>query len=340
MELLYKLIRLNSRIQSHRLKFIAAASANALGVRHLSVRLDPAMACNLRCVMCTFSGEPQHRGKVSFTTAELVRLADMFFPLALQVVVGCGAEPTLHKGCLQLVEMAKRSGVPSVGLVTNGVLLDESKLEQLKHHGLDELILSLHGVRKETYERLMVGASYEHFMQLLETVDRVRAGSGSSFSLRLNYTVCPDNLEELADFFDEFGKFRIDTFQVRPYAEIGGKYQSPGLESHRSRYDEIVRSLASTCKQRGIVFLANTSDPTFKDKDSGYSAVILDAVRRDISPDLVWREDFDWQNETYAEYCRRIGWSRHLLRMALASRSEAVRNSFYASRAALRYDVK
>ena len=48
-----------------------------------------------------------------------------------------------------------------MSLVTNGQLLTEKKLRDLMDCGLNELVLLLHGVRKETYEALMKGASYD-----------------------------------------------------------------------------------------------------------------------------------------------------------------------------------
>jgi hypothetical protein len=140
----------------------------------------------------------------------------------------------------------------------------------------------------------------------------------------------------LADFFHVFGKHHIDTLQIRPYFKSSGAYKNPGMEPHLQRYDEIINELTNTCKQRGIVGLFNRADPNYQ--GDGYSAVILEAVRRDIMPNGVWRSDFDWRNETYAAFLRRIGWSRHLLDLALSSRDEVVRSSQYAANA-LRYDV-
>lgn len=336
MELVYRLLRLNSLMRGHRLKFAAAALANLAKVRHLSIRLDPVMACNLRCQMCAFSGEPRKHNP-PFTLGELEKLADDFFPLALQVVVGCGAEPTLHKECTTLIGMAKKRGVPAIGLVTNGQLLSESKLQTAIDNGLGELIVSLHGVRKDTYEKLMVNASYDRFLELLGTVKRLRAhSSASKLSLRLNYTVCPDNIEELATLFDALGDYHFNVLQVRPMFDTGGAYTYSNSERHAARYNEIVQSLRRTCQERGVLLLANTANPTYQ--GDGYSAVVLDAVQRIINPDVVWRSDFDWRNESYQAFCKRIGWSRHLLRSAMASRAEVVKSSQFQS-TSLQYNI-
>lgn len=334
------LIRLNTLVRSHRIKFAAAGVADLLRIRHLFLHLDPTLACNLRCQMCAVSGSARRALPTrAFTMLELQRLGDMFFPLALQLMVGFDAEPTVYKEYVSVVRLGKKKGIPRVGLVSNGQLLSERRLCELIDCGLDEIVLSLHGVRKETYERLMVGASYERFIALIDTLTKLRESHRApKLSLRLNYTVCPDNMEELRDFFTVFGRSRINTLQVRPMVERGGGFENPGMESRIALYDDIVSSMREDCKRHGTVLLANTLDPTFK--GDGYAAVILDAVRRDITPNLVWRPDFDWQRETYDAFCRRIGWSRHLLHSALLSRAEAVQASEYAVKTALRYTVQ
>ena len=74
---------------------LGVAAADKLGIRHLSIRLDPFMGCNLRCQMCHFSSE-EYREKKSelMPLADYEKIAERIFPKAIQVVLGCAAEPT------------------------------------------------------------------------------------------------------------------------------------------------------------------------------------------------------------------------------------------------------
>src|SRR5690349_8789083 len=126
MRTVYRLLKLNRLVRDPRLKLAAVALAHAVGVRHLVIRLDPVVACNLRCTMCYFSNNEYVRShKGIFSHEEIERIATLLFPRALMVVVGCGAEPTLYKDFPEIVRRAKRSGVPNVSMVTNGKLLTE-----------------------------------------------------------------------------------------------------------------------------------------------------------------------------------------------------------------------
>ncbi|HUH17983.1 radical SAM protein, partial [Albibacterium sp.] len=159
--------------------------------------------------MCYFSSE-DYRKKAGgiLKKEELEGIAKSLFPRAFQLVIGCGAEPTLVSHYHELFALAKKYGVPDKSLVTNGQLLSKNDIEQLADSGLNELIISVHGVYRESYEYLMPGARYAHLLELLENYRQLKELRGTDCpELRINYTVNPDNLYELNDFFSVFGEF-------------------------------------------------------------------------------------------------------------------------------------
>ena len=95
----YQLLNLNRVVRSHRVKFAGLLGLYWLRQRHLWLRFDPVMSCNLRCQMCYFS-DPSFTKEITgrFNPAEIERIAEVFFPWALQLYVGCGTEPTTYKG--------------------------------------------------------------------------------------------------------------------------------------------------------------------------------------------------------------------------------------------------
>jgi molybdenum cofactor biosynthesis enzyme MoaA len=310
------LLRLNRLLPSTRIKFAAALAADVLGIRHLIIRLDPVMACNLRCGMCYFSDEdhvPEAPAR-RFSKADIDSLAEMFFPLALQLHIGCGTEPTMFKGYPMLVECARRHKVPFVGFTTNGQLLTRPNLKQMIDAGLSEITLSTHGVTRETYEFLMKGASFDKYhANLRMLVDLKKELGSSSPRLRINYTVNSRNLEELRDFFARFDGYGIATLQVRPMDNIGKTaYPWEDMSQHAARYQEIVAHLAEECRARDIHLLANVIDPGYKEANA-YSSVYERAVLRFVNPEWVWDRTFDFRNMTYRQYQKTIGYRRELL---------------------------
>jgi molybdenum cofactor biosynthesis enzyme MoaA len=337
---IYRLLRMNSVMHGHRAKFIAAYLAHRLGLRHLAIRFDPVMACNLRCRMCYFTNDAYVRwAKGAFTHEELERLAAMFFPRALLVVFGCGTEPTLYRNYPELVKLSKRHRVPNVSLTTNAQLLDPEAVDRLVDYGLDEITVSVHGIVRETYERFMKGASFDTLHCSLTMIDAVKRRRGARHpALRINYTVNQENLAELAGFFDVFGGYGVSTLQVRPIMDFGGECRAPLTGTALADYRRVADALGRECARRGVTYMVNTADPSYQAPND--RAVILQAVQRNVSPMKVWREDFDWRTETYEEFCRRIGWGRHLLRCACVDLDHVVQcNTGLPGTYAAKYEV-
>ena len=342
MNRIYQLMKLNRAIKSHRLKFAGVLLLHILKLRYLFLRFDPVMACNLSCRMCYFSDkEFRKNNKGVFQSDEIERIAKIFFPRTLQVVFGCGAEPTLYKNFPNLVKIAKSYGVPYVGLVSNGQLIEEEHIRQLIDYGLDELLLSIHGVRKTTYENLMTNSNYEKFHAVLNSFNSIKSELGvSSPKLRLNYTVNPDNLDELSDFFKVYGNYNIATLQVRPVMDIGQSgYRNLELDRYIEKYNSTIDWLSSGCQERGIVLLARKKDPGYKSEQEDYSAVTIDSILRYVNPQGVWRTDFDWKGETYEEFCQKIGFINSLFKGIVASKEDMLKNNPFKGKLTLTYDV-
>lgn len=328
------LLRLN-RLLPARLKFAGILAADIVGMRHLIVRLDPIIACNLRCGMCYFSDEKfMPPGPVRrFSREDVERLAEQFFPLAMQVHIGCGTEPTMFKGYSSLVPLARRHGVPFIGFTSNGQLLTAPHLRTMIEGGLTEITLSTHGVHKETYERLMVGASWDTYHANLRMLADLKKELGTQHPrIRINYTVNKSNLPELREFFSRFDAYDISVLQIRPMDNIGDTaYHWEDLSGVVSMYRDIVAELTEQCRSRGIRLMAG--DPELLQTANTYATVYETAVLRVLDPNMTWREDFDFRAMTYREYLKKTGYRRELLGHLLhGGRALARPNRFASSR--------
>ena len=312
----YQLLKLNRLVHSHRLKFAGLLGLYWMHRRHLGLRFDPTLACNLRCQMCYFS-DPAFAGAVGkrerLTPADVERVAEVFFPWALQLYIGCGTEPTTYKDFVHIIELGKQYNIPMIGLVTNGQLLTEEHLTQFVELGLDELTLSTHGVERETYEGMMRRASYDKFFEVLDQITGIKKQRGAALpELRLNYTVNPDNLAELDRFFEVYGTYQIQTLQIRPIIDLGNtEYTKKDLTPFQEEYNRAIHRIEQQCRERGVRLLANYEDIAYNVKNT--AAALAEEVRVYLSP-----EDslpgFDWRRELYYEYRRRTNWSGKLMR--------------------------
>ncbi|MGC4041024.1 MAG: radical SAM protein [Flavobacterium sp.] len=219
---IYKILKFNNFIKNHRIKFFGLWLLSILDKRYLAIQFDPVLACNLRCKMCYFTDDEYVRKNMKgmFKEEDLENLAKVNFKNALKLQIGCGAEPTLFKHNTKLIEIAKRHKVPYISMVTNGNLLSQKDIADFAQAGLNEFIISMHGVNKETYEDLMDKGNYEKFHEIISNISEQKK-QNPNLKLRINYTFNEDNFYQLKDFFKVYGNYSIDIIQLRPIDKIG-----------------------------------------------------------------------------------------------------------------------
>lgn len=268
------------------------------------------MACNLRCKMCYFTDADYVKTlKGQFKEEDLNQVAKAIFKRALKLQIGCGTEPTLYKNLEQIVALGKQYKVPYISLTTNANLLTEEKIESLLKAGLHEFTISLHGVNKESYESFMKKASYEKFHNAFKAFQKLKAKY--NFRVRINYTFNKDNFYELRDFFKHFDGESFDILQIRPIQKIGNtEYNDFDLDSIRKDYPALINTIRESCKKNNITLLAPDTIPDNKAVND--SSLIFDYTFCYISPQKFWKEGFEWKQESFNDFSRKIGWSHTL----------------------------
>lgn len=308
-------------------KLLGLAALHAAGRRTIGIFLDPVLGCNLRCRMCYFS-DPAHRsaakGKIS--DEQLERLEKWLMPRAAKLQIGCGAEPTLYPDLKKIVEAGKRSGVPYISLTTNGMVPARrpGMLLELVESGLDELTLSLHGTRRETYEHLMDGASFDLFKKLTEIIADVKK-KYPGFKLRVNFTVNSMNVDDLRDerFWNLWAEGGIpDIIQLRPVQNIGNSdWTDFDLNPIKEAYDDTIGRIAVEAGKRNITCIVPSREQIDEvaTPQSEASSAIAEFTYCYVSPDECYNPNFQ-TDDTYTSYHRRNHSVRRLIKTAFTSK--------------------
>lgn len=309
----YTLLRLHKCIKSRKLKLLGLLVASNLGWHHLSVRIDPSLSCNLACRMCNFSSaEYRKKNRGAFNSEEFQDIARVLFPRAFQLVVGCAAEPTTHSGYRELFRLARKYKVPDVSMVTNGQLLTREDIDLMVRYGVNEIILSCHGVKKATYEKFMTGASYEKFHEVLALMKEVRDAGNKHPGLRINYTANRDNLDELKAFFEVFGRYPVDVLQVRPIMDLGGRYRQQFTGDDLPKYNEVLSHLEEACRRHNVAFLANRDDAAYREETR--DADLAELVYTYISPKTGGQLGITWSSSHFRQFRRADRWHSRLMK--------------------------
>jgi len=308
---IYKLQLINKAIKSEFIKNSGIWIFHILNFRYLTLYLDPVLSCNLRCRSCYFSDEEQRKTlNGAFKKEDIEQIAKAVFRRTLRLQIGCGAEPAIFKYNSELIQQAKTYGVKYISITSNANLLTAAKIDELLKAGLDELTISIHGVKKHSYEYLMVNASYEKLKEVLHNLTEAKQNY-PDFKLRLNYTINNLNVDELNGFFDEFGFCNFDILQLRALRDIGGEIKSVETdEAFNLVLNENVTFLKKECKKRNILLL----EPDKFEESESNGKEIKNFAYGYISPKTFIHNDFDWRNETFNQFSKRTGYSFQLLK--------------------------
>jgi len=162
--------------------------------------------------------------------AEILRLVRLLAGMGVNKVRLTGGEPLLREDIEHLVaELAIIPGIKTLGLTTNGVLLQE-RLRALKEAGLSLLNVSLDTLRPERFEKITLHNHYHRVRQNLEAA--IEAGFSP---LKLNTVIVKGfNEDEILDF--------VELARARPLNVRFIEYMP--FDSNLWRYEDFV-----SCRQ-------------------------------------------------------------------------------------------
>jgi len=179
----------------------AMALANALcrgiatqGQRAIDVGLplyvvfDVTSRCNLRCIHC-YSSE----NKKDLSTEKASQVILKLFNAGAGVMDFGGGEPLLREDIFDLLSYAKGLGLYT-SISTNGLLLDNPRVDRLKALGIDHVCVSLDGATAETHDSIRnKHGAFEQAIQGIQTC--VSAG----ITTQASTVVMNRNLDEVED---------------------------------------------------------------------------------------------------------------------------------------------
>ena len=191
-------------------------------------------ACNARCKMCTIT---------DWNKQDSVIMSDFLFEKFVNEVSGYShwvetvslnkhGEPTLDKKLSQRVKMLKDVGIKKTTFATNGQLLKPELIEKLLDAGLDDIMISLDGVTKETFEAIRGRLNYDVVLQNTLGLIRIRDQRKSDMTIRVRMVLMDENRHELNGWLD-FWKSKLtarDQIYAKPVHTWGNQWGKESLE--------------------------------------------------------------------------------------------------------------
>ena len=195
--------------------------------------IEPTTHCNLSCQMCSRNHwVDEEIGHMSMSTFEKImsNIPDSIH----RIFFGGVGEPLSHPEIIAMIKKAKETG-RSVGMITNGTLLDDEMSQTLLKTGLNELWISMDSVHAEEVKAL--GESGES-INVLDNVKSFINKIPNRYLLRYNtdleecekikvgiaFVLMKSNLEqfrELVKMSQRIGIAEIKASHLIPYDDAG-----------------------------------------------------------------------------------------------------------------------
>jgi len=160
------------------------------------VQLESTTKCNMKCRTCIRAAGENFDMPFDSFTSTIDQLQSSRLGTQQVDLTGVG-EPLLNRNLISMVKYAKRGGF-RVGFTSSFTLMDETKARRLIQADTDYLYISIDSARKETFEKLRVGANFEDVMSKVRLFVKTREEKNSTKpALKLTATLSGKNLSEV-----------------------------------------------------------------------------------------------------------------------------------------------
>jgi len=158
--------------------------------------VEPTTGCNLHCRTCIRNVWQDPEAQMTMDTfARIAASLDELPSLERVVFTGFG-EPLTHPHILDMIQAVRERGL-AVTVGSNGLLLDKRMADELVRLGVDRLVVSLDGVKPETYAGVR-GAMISQVLENIRHVNDAKARRASLVpALGIEFVALKSNVAEL-----------------------------------------------------------------------------------------------------------------------------------------------
>jgi MoaA/NifB/PqqE/SkfB family radical SAM enzyme len=217
--------------------------------------LSNSKICNLTCIMCDRLSQDDDPQVIEKTARDIFQ----HLPNARQLVLSGMGDPFARPDTRNLLmNFDGRNYDLRINLITNGLLLPRY-WEKVKHQKFGTLLISVDAAKKETYDKIRIGGSWEDLLQSLAFIKENRVKFSS---VTINMTVMRHNYKEIPEFIDFAESYGFDASFQRIRGDHGDQNFFEKPDDHAlQKLGEII--LNEQLKQRQIkVFFSDLLEIT------------------------------------------------------------------------------
>ena len=163
--------------------------------------VEPTTDCNLNCLTCVRNAWQDPAANMERGTFERLMAQSESLPNLKSIIFGGIGEPLTHPEILDMLRLASERGL-EITITTNGLLLDRAIASELIKLKLKRIVVSLDGVKPDTYEHVR-GTTNTQVLENIRSFNDVRRSLGSLLpAVEIEFVALKSNVEELRDLPD------------------------------------------------------------------------------------------------------------------------------------------
>ncbi len=173
-----------------------------------SIFICPAHDCNADCPHC-FEKFAHEKFQQSLSTEQVKDIIDQFHNLGGYLIFFCSGEFLLRQDAIALVEYAAAKNL-AIAITSNGILLDEKKITELKKAGVNCLFISIDSANEARHDALRgVPGCFRKATNAIRLAKKARISAGIwTYATRSN----PGELPEISILAKELNADGVFTF--------------------------------------------------------------------------------------------------------------------------------
>jgi heme b synthase len=214
--------------------------------------------CNLKCIHCRAEAQMEKQEN-ELSTEQCFGVIDELCKFSSPILILTGGEPLYRDDIFEIAGYATKKGL-RVALATNGTLVDEKVVIQIKESGIKRVSISLDGANPETHDSFrMIPGSFESAFNGIKNLQK------AGIEVQINTTIAKHNEDEVKDVLDLALKNNIKALHIFMLVPVGCGVQIADSQMlDKQKYEDILSWFYDkTMELRGKIELKATCAPHF-----------------------------------------------------------------------------